>query len=101
MTLIRPTLVSVTRTEGDEKHTRISYYVGDLMILDMDILKEIVPAIGEVDDLFLTQLLVTPHEHMAILSDVLSYSRAGKTSGPEWETLMTRVESLLVAPPRE
>lgn len=96
---VRVPLVTVTRTECDEKHTRIVYYVGDTMILDMEILKDLVPSTGPVDDLILVQLLVTPHEHMSLLGDILSHSKAGKASGPAWDALMTRVERLLLPPP--
>lgn len=92
--------MSVTRRDAeDDKHTRLTYYVGDVVILDLDILREYVPAMGPVDELALVQLLVTPHEHLALLGDILSYSNAGKVSGPEWDRLMQKVNSLLLPPP--
>lgn len=91
-------LVSVARTECDEKHTRITYYVGNTVLLDMEILKEYVPLTGPVDDLTLVQLLVTPHEHMAVLGDLLAFAKANKTSGPEWDSLLARAERLLSPP---
>jgi hypothetical protein len=96
---IRAPLVSVTRVDaGDDKHTRLTYYVGETVIMDLDILREYVPSTGPVDELTLVQLLVTPHEHMALLGDILSYSAAGKTSGPEWDGLMQRATSILIPP---
>ena len=95
---IKIPLVSVTRTDGDEKHTRLTYYVGEVMILDMDILKELIPSSGPIDDFMLVQLLVTPHEHMSLLGDVLSYARAQSTSGPAWEELLQRIERLILPP---
>lgn len=95
---IRVPLVSYTRTTADERHTRLTYYVGNVSILEMDILKEYVPDSGAVSELTLVQLLVTPHEHLAVLADILSYAHAGKTSGPEWEALLVRGQSLLSPP---
>ncbi len=99
---LRVPLVSVVRTEGDEKHTKIEYYTtsGGILLLDMEILKEYVPSSGPLDELTLVQLLVTPHEHMAVLADIVALARAGKTAGPEWDSVLSRVENLLSPPAR-
>ncbi len=95
---IRLPLVSVTRTEGDDQHTRLAYYVGDTMIMDAFMLKDIIPSTGPLDEMVLVQILVTPHEHLSVLGDILAYAKAKNTSGPEWDALLARVESLLVPP---
>lgn len=95
---IKVPLVSVTRSECDENHTHLIYYVGNTMILDIDILKDFVPSTGPVDDMILVQLLVTPHEHMSILADILAFAKAKQTVGPAWDDLISRVEQLLLPP---
>jgi len=98
MHTLRIPLVSVSRTKGSDGHTHLEYFVDDLCVLDMDILSDYVPYDGPLEKLPLVQLLVTPHEHISILSDVLSYARAGKVSGPEWDSIMNRIESVLSPP---
>jgi len=97
---VRTPLVYFTRKEQDEKHTRLSYYAGDVLLLEMDILKDYVPSTGPLDEMTLVQLLVTPHEHMTLLGDLLAHARAKKTSGQEWDTLLKRTEALLTPPSR-
>jgi hypothetical protein len=99
---VRVPLISVTRAEGDENHTRIQYFTANdgTLLLDAEILKEYIPSKGPVDDMTLVQLFVTPHEHLAVIADVLSYAKAGRTSGSEWEAILARAEALLAPPSR-
>jgi len=91
-------LVSVSLADaGDSRHTRVSYYVNNVMVMDMDILKELVP-LANADPMVLTQLLVTPHEHLAVLADVFALAQAKECSGPRWDSVVSRIGLLLGAP---
>lgn len=91
-------LVSVILSDtGDEKHTRVSYFVGKTMIMDMDILKDVVPLDGPMDPMALTQLFVTPHELLGVLSDVYILATGKETSGPRWDDTISRIGRILGA----
>jgi len=98
MDSLRIPLVSVSRSNGPEGHTHLEYFVDDVLVMDMDILSEYVPSTGPIEKFPLVQLLVTPHEHIAVLADLLAYAKANKTAGEEWNGLLSRAESLLNPP---
>ena len=68
------------------------------MIMDMDVLQDVVPTSGPVDLLLLTQLLVTPHEHLAVLADLVSLAVGKEVTTPRWDASVARALSLLEGP---
>lgn len=97
---IRIPLVSVTRSEQDNEHTRLAYYVGETLLLDMEIRKEYIPSTGPLNEMALVQLLVTPHEHLALLENVLLLSKQAPPpqEGTQWADLLQKIEALLSPP---
>lgn len=97
--VLKTPLVSVVRSESSvPNHTRVSYYVNDLLIMDMDVLSDIVASTGPLNLMLLTQLLVTPHEHLASIADILSLAHGKETEGPRWESALAKAKVLLEGP---
>lgn len=85
-------------------HTKVRYFVGDVMIMDMSVEKAYVPSSpGTFPAMILTQLLVTPHQHLSVLSE---FSAICAEIDPEdvpiahdrWKSLLEQTRQLLNPP---
>jgi hypothetical protein len=93
--------------EKDPAFTRIRYFVGDEVIMDLSVEKEYVPVRPDFfPEMVLTQLLVTPHPHLALLGE---FAAVCASINPEnvplppdrWEQLLSRTHQLLNPPSLE
>lgn len=99
--LVKVPMVSTVVMDSPTKpdSVNISYYVGDTIIMTAEIQRDILlDEHGVLDQMTLTQLMVTPHEHLDCLDHVLSAHGRGEVSGEDWEALMLRITSLLRPP---
>lgn len=89
---LRLPLVSYTVSAATNPNYKIlSYYCGDVLLMDLEIDQN---WIKSADPLMLVQLLVTPHEHMALLD---SWRNAAKAN-PEFSELVSQTERILQIP---
>ena len=95
------TSLSVDSTSTPEIAS-ISYLVGDTKIMSAEIQKDIlVDENGNIDPMKLTQVLVTPHEPLAILEEVLTLRVTNNTSSESWDAVVSRICSLLGVDPSQ
>lgn len=98
--------VNLSDDESDPSLTRIRYFVGDILIMDMSVEKAVVPIHPDGEHfpgMVLTQLLVTPHEHLMLLGDYLSIVQGIDPAHvpvptERWQALLERTKLLLNPP---
>lgn len=97
--------VELSDDETEPAYTQIRYFVEGECIVDMSIEKEYVPFRPDFfPAMILTQLLVTPHQHLALLGEFATICAA---INPEhvpvpadtWKQLLERTQQLLNPPP--
>lgn len=96
-TIVKFPLVSASLSKGANDLTKVSYYVDDVLIMDLEVDPSFVPTNGPVPVWVLVQLLVTPHHHAALLEELLA-RRDEDRSSAGWLDFLTRVRTLLSAP---
>ena len=92
-------LITYVMEPVDDSTVSLSFYVEDLQLLALELEKDFLPKDGKVSSLVLAQLLLTPHLYLEVLTDLVSFARSGQTSGPVWDSILARAESLLSPPP--
>ncbi|RLC13131.1 MAG: hypothetical protein DRI24_16340 [Deltaproteobacteria bacterium] len=101
--------VNLSEDESDPNYTRIRYFVGDDEVMDMSVEKTYVPSSPSFfPAMALTQLLVTPHHHLALLGEYAAICAdispdAVPVDPKRWKDLIDRTSQLLNPPtdPRE
>jgi len=91
-----------TVVEDSKDHpdaVNVSYVVSDIVIMTAEIQRDIVcDPDGSPNLMTLTQLMVTPHEHLVCLDEVLTLAASGSLSGERWDALLARISALLSPP---
>ena len=101
--------VSLTEDKNDPRCNRVAYFVKDTLIMDLSIEKEYAPIGEHFPAMILTQLLVTPHEHLALLSEFLTVGSSidkdalasvlpSEISVDRYQALLDRTKKLLTPP---
>lgn len=101
--------VNMSESPRDESMTRVRYFIGDECVGDLDIDSTWLPLSADPQHypvMALAQIFVTPHEHLAVISDFLAVANAiDPTSLPidqsHWSSLIQKAEMLLNPPPVE
>lgn len=95
--IIKFPLVSASLSKGMGDLTKVSYYVDDVLIMELEVDPSFVPLNGPAPVWVLVQLLVTPHHHSALLEEVLARKDEDRSSSG-WQDLLARVQTLLSVP---
>lgn len=99
--------VQLSDDETESSYTQIRYFVEGEMIMDMSVEKEYVPSRPDFfPAMILTQLLVTPHHHLALLGEFAAVCAAidpkhVPVPTDKWKQLLERTQQLLNPPPPE